>query len=71
MSCCGLLTDVVKLPRHLYDFAADWALRADNTLFWKSQRKILLKVGSPKEAAMAAARKNGRTGYAVTARSEE
>ncbi|THH10662.1 hypothetical protein EW145_g1172 [Phellinidium pouzarii] len=59
------------LPRHIYDFALDWAMRMGNSQFWKVQRKSSVKYDNPKEAAVAAARKGTRGSIRITVKSEE
>ncbi|KAH8119146.1 hypothetical protein DFH11DRAFT_1838620 [Phellopilus nigrolimitatus] len=59
------------LPRHIYDFALEWAMRMGSSQFWKSQRKTSGKYDSPKEAAVASARKGSRASIRVTMKSEE
>ncbi|KAI5119857.1 hypothetical protein M0805_000691 [Coniferiporia weirii] len=59
------------LPRHMYDFALDWAMKMGSSQFWKTQRKSSLKYDNPKEAAIAAARKGARGSIRITPKSEE
>ncbi|EJD02926.1 uncharacterized protein FOMMEDRAFT_123012 [Fomitiporia mediterranea MF3/22] len=59
------------LPRHIYDFALDWAMKMGNSQFWKTPRKSSTKLDNPKEAAIAAARKSARGAIRITLKSEE
>ncbi|KAL5523732.1 hypothetical protein ACEPAG_7905 [Sanghuangporus baumii] len=59
------------LPRHIYDFALDWAMKSGDSQFWKSQRKSATKIENPKDAAVAAARKSARGAIRITLKSEE
>ena len=63
-----------KLPRHIYDFAMDWAMRIGNgnSQFWRSQRKSgTPKSENAKEAAASAARRGARGAIRITMKSEQ
>lgn len=62
---------IIKLPRHIYDFAMDWAMKMGNSQFWKSQRKTSIRNENLKEAAMGAARRSTRGSIRITMKSEE
>ena len=62
--------DIHQLSRNIYDFAFDWAMRAENSQFWKGPRKTISRSDSLKENA-AHMRKGTRASIRITPRSEE
>ena len=61
---------VLQLPRHIYDFALDWAMRNPQSQFWRSHRKPVNKIESPKEA-VGSMRRAGKVNARTVTRSEE
>lgn len=61
----------LKLPRHIYDFALDWAMKMSNSQFWKTQRKTSTRNETSKDAAVGAARRAARGSIRITMKSEE
>jgi phosphoinositide-3-kinase regulatory subunit 4 len=56
---------LLQLPRPVFDGAVQWAMKAERTTFWKSQRKPVTKIESPRESIVslrkAIAPKHNRT----------
>jgi len=65
-----LLSLKASLPRHIYDFALDWAMKSSQSQFWRSHRKLVNKIESPKEA-VGSMRRVGKVGARTVTRSEE
>ncbi|KLO15545.1 WD40 repeat-like protein [Schizopora paradoxa] len=65
-----LLSLKAALPRHIYDFALDWSMRSPQSQFWRSHRKAVNKIESPKEA-VGSMRRVGKVNARTVTRSEE
>ncbi|KAG9307924.1 hypothetical protein JVU11DRAFT_12894 [Chiua virens] len=58
------------LPRPVFDGSIQWAMKAERTMFWRSQRKPVIKVESPRESIVSM-RKGGSNNVSKQNRTEE
>lgn len=61
---------IPQLPRPVFDGAVQWAMKAERTMFWRSQRRPATKVESPRESIVSM-RKAGTNGVSKQNRTEE
>ena len=59
-----------QLPRPVFDGAIQWAMKAERTTFWRSQRRPATKVESPRESIVSM-RKGGTSSTPKQNRTEE
>ncbi|KAF8128699.1 hypothetical protein EV363DRAFT_1433081 [Boletus edulis] len=58
------------LPRPVFDGAVQWAMKAEHTMYWRSQRRPAIKVESPRESIVSM-RKAGTSSSPKHNRTEE
>lgn len=61
---------VLQLPRPVFDGALQWAMKAERTTFWRTQRRPATKVESPHESIVSM-RKAGTNNTPKHNRTEE